>query len=171
MAAGRGAAVELEVLVVRRHLVRTGMTVVADVLRLRYAHGKRRARLVLGMAGDACLRIDLSQPLGIARIVELAGRMRISGFLQLILMAFDACLLDGLLAGERLAVAALARQFDLVVAVAGLTRQECHARGYQERMPRRLLVEQPNREICQHRHAQHTPVDPQNSAAFACHRW
>jgi hypothetical protein len=116
---------------------------------------------VLDVAGDAERGVELLQAIGVARVGELLLRVGIVRFLQLRGVAALAGLLQRLPAAEGRAVAALAGELDLVVAVRGLARQQERAPRCEQRAARRRRVEERRPQVPQNRQTQRAPEDPQ----------
>ena len=100
------------------------MTELAEVFRHRYAHAAGELRLVLAMARETELGIELLQPVRIARIIELLRRVRVVRELELGAVTSDAALLKRFFPAERRQVTGVAGQLDLVMAAGGLAQEK-----------------------------------------------
>jgi hypothetical protein len=124
MAASRGAAVELHPLVRRAFFSNRLMTFETVISGQSETHTLFHFGSMLDMAGDALASVQQLHAVSISRICELCFGMRIVGRFEFLAMAALTRCLQGGLGSERVRVAALTRQLDLVVPVAGRTRQK-----------------------------------------------
>lgn len=160
VAAGARAGLEAHTGMARPVLGDLGVAVKAEVLGLRNTHRAGHARPVLDVTRDAQRGVELFQPVRVPRVGEFRQRMRIVRRFQLGPVAAHAGFLQRVAPAEARAVARLAGELDLVMAVRSLARQQERARRRKQRAVGGGPNQQPRTQVSEYCEAEPAPDDP-----------